>query len=93
MARLSLKNIIMKTILLPATYQEDSPETRIENQFKINYEKMYSHEYVQSLVDQITDLTDCLHGAIQDSKNRGTQRMCIPVIRRSHGMLEEWKKL
>lgn len=76
--------------LIPVKYQEDTPESRKES--RMDYERMYHEEYVKELFEQINDLTDCLHGAIMDSQNRGTQRMCIPVIRKSHQIMEEWKK-
>lgn len=68
--------------LIPETYQEDSFETRKENP-QLKYARMYDEKYVDGLIQQIKDLSDVAHLAIKESKNRGTQRCAIPIIRKA----------
>ena len=77
--------------LIPNQCTEDSEDTRKENP-QIKYVKMYHWDYVQELIDQIKDIGECLHGAINDSKNRGTERACIPVIKKAYKTVEDFKK-
>lgn len=77
---------------VPETYQEDSEDTRKEMRLKLKYVKMYHEDFVNDLVQQVKDLSESLHGAINDSKNRGTQRAAIPVIRKAYKTVKEFKK-
>lgn len=77
---------------VPETYQEDSEDTRKEMRLKLKYVKMYHEDFVNGLIDQIKGLSECLHGAINDSKNRGTQRACIPLIKKGYATVKEFKK-
>lgn len=77
--------------LIPESYQPDAEDTRKENPH-IKYVKMYNEDYVRELVRQVKDLSACLHGAINDSKNRGTQRACIPMIRKGLKTAEDFEK-
>ena len=78
----------MKIILLPTTYTEDSPESRKESGLK--YQKVYTQEYVTDLIEEIEELKDGLIGAINDAKNRGTQRLGIAMVKKANKMLNEW---
>lgn len=76
--------------LIPETYQPDSADSRKESGLK--YVKMYHEDFVKELIQQVKDLSECLHGAINDSKNRGTQRACIPMIQKGYKTVEDFKK-
>ena len=76
--------------VIPKTYQEDSEDTRKEYPAD-RYEKMYHEEYVQNMAQLIRDLSDSLTIAIQRVDNRGTQRAAIPLIKRAHKLLKDWK--
>lgn len=77
---------------VPETYQEDSEDTRKEMRLKLKYVKMYHEDYVKDLIQQVNDLSQGLHSAINDSKNRGTQRASIPLIRKAYKTVEDFKK-
>jgi hypothetical protein len=76
---------------VPETYQPDSGDTRKDNP-QIKYVKMYHEDFVKELIQQVKDLSECLHGAINDSKNRGTQRASIPMIQKGYKTVEDFKK-
>ena len=76
--------------LIPVNYQEDSVESQKESKQK--YEKMYSATEVKELLEEIEGLSDVLHGAIQTSTNRGTQRMAIPMILRANELVKTWRE-
>jgi len=76
--------------LIPEQYQTDSADSRKDSGMK--YVKMYHEDYVKDLVQQIKDLGESLHGAINDSSNRGTQRASIPVIQKAYKTVEDFKK-
>lgn len=77
--------------LIPETYQPDSADTRKENP-QIKYVKMYDQKFVDDLVQQVDDLAKSLHTAINDAKNRGTQRATIPLIKKAYKTVEDYKK-
>jgi hypothetical protein len=77
--------------LVPKNYQEDSEETRKEMRLQITYEKMYHEDYVNDLIKQIHDLSVTAETAIGESKNRGTQRCAIPIIRKGYQTVRKFK--
>lgn len=77
--------------IIPESYQPDTADTRKENP-QIKYVKMYHEDYVKGLIQQIQDLSESLHSAINDSKNRGTQRAAIPTIQKGYKTVQEFKK-
>lgn len=76
--------------LIPKNYQEDSVETRNENP-QIKYDKMYEQKYVEGLIKQIRELSELAQTVIVESKNRGTQRMAIPYIKKGYQTVREFK--
>ena len=76
--------------MIPESYQPDTADSRAESGLK--YVKMYHQDDVNELHNTIRDLSEALHGAINDSKNRGTQRAAIPLIKKAYAIVEDWKK-
>lgn len=75
--------------LIPETYQPDTADSRKESGLK--YVKMYHQDFVKGLIQQIQDLSESLHSAINDSKNRGTQRAAIPNIQKGYKTVKDFK--
>jgi hypothetical protein len=78
--------------LIPITYQEDSEDTRKEH-LQMYYEKMYHEDYVKGLIQQIQDLSTTAQQAIGESKNRGTQRCAIPLIKKGYETVRKFKEI
>lgn len=76
--------------IIPESYQPDTADSRKESGLK--YVKMYHEDYVRGLIQQIQDLSETAHSAINDAKNRGTQRAAIQTIKKGYETVKEFKK-